>query len=283
MPDDINRGPTPDYENPPVVETVLGVQFERLPNFTNGHLGAFWKSLDTDEWPSTQNAPSLPPRFERFGDSERWGGGLQVQLTQYPSSRLQIKNKAGDRMIQLQNGRFHFNWIDQEDGSYPRYDNVQEGFATSVQQFIDFVDREKAGEFRPNQWEVTYINVIPAGTVWESPSDWEFFRPLGSVPSIAGLVRGESFTGEWHFVIPEQRGRLHAKWQHGKRSEADQDDEEVVRLELTARGAVEEAGSDIASILEGLDLGHKTIVCAFREFMSAEANKYWGLKDAASI
>jgi len=51
----------PDYVNPPVVETILGVQFERLPAFKNAHLGAFWKTLDTREWadvlPNQQDGP----------------------------------------------------------------------------------------------------------------------------------------------------------------------------------------------------------------------------------
>ena len=34
-------------------------------------------------------------------------------------------------------------------------------------------------------------------------------RPLGGVPTIDRLIEGESFGGEWHFIIPGQRGRLH--------------------------------------------------------------------------
>jgi hypothetical protein len=94
-------GPLPDYETPPVVETVLGVQFERLPGFKNGHLGAFWKSLPRGEWPTVSDAPPLEPQFERFEPSARWVRGLHIQLTQDPTSRLQIKNQAGDRMIQI--------------------------------------------------------------------------------------------------------------------------------------------------------------------------------------
>ena len=57
----------PSFKNPPVVETVLGVQFERLAGFTNGHLGAFWKSLP-DGWSQVRNANSLDPILERFPD-----------------------------------------------------------------------------------------------------------------------------------------------------------------------------------------------------------------------
>lgn len=268
----------PDYENPPVVETILGVQFERLPGCRNAHLGAFWKTLDAEEWPDVLDAPPLQPQFERFTESARWAKiGAQLTVTQDPLSRLQIKNKDGDRMIQVQNGRLHFNWLGQAGGRYPRYERVREGFLWALQRFIEFVVQEKVGDFRPNQWEVTYLNHIPKGTVWNTPNDWGFFYPLGAVPTVEGLVQGESFTGGWHFVIPEQRGRLHVQWQHGRKPEPEE--QEIIVLTLTARGALAESDDASQAIFDGLDLGRETIVRSFVGFTSEAANKYWGLKN----
>ncbi len=271
-------GPLPDYENPPVVETVLGVQFDRLPGFTNAHLGGFWKVLPTEEWPEVSDAPPLPPQFEQFTEAARWATGLQLQLTQVPATRLQIKNKDGDRMIQLQNGRLHFNWLGQAGGRYPRYESVREGFVWALQRFTGFLAQEKLGDFRPNQWEVTYLNHIPKGTVWNTPDDWGFFGPLGVVPTVEGVAHGEGFTGEWHFVIPDQRGRLHVKWQHGLTPEPKQ---EVIVLTLTARGPLQQSDDAQQAILAGMDLGRETIVRSFKAFMDDMANKYWGLKNVS--
>lgn len=276
----MDHGSRPHYDRPPVIETVLGAQFERLPDFKNAHLGAFWKTLDNNEWPTVSDAPPLQPQFERFVESIRWAKALQIQLTQDPTSRLQIKNTDGDRMIQVQNGRIHFNWLGDEGGEYPRYPRVRDGFASALQRFVEFLAHEKLGDFRPNQWEVTYINHISKGTVWNTPNDWCFFRPLGSVPTIGNLVQGEGFTGEWHFVIPEQRGRLHVQWQHALRSAPEQEGQEVIRLTLTARGPIEQAEKEAEPILDGLDLGREVIVRSFERFMSDEANKHWGLKHA---
>jgi len=276
----MDNGPRPDYDNPPVIETVLGAQFDRLRDFRNAHLGAFWKALNTDEWPIVSDAPPLQPQFERFADSAKWIKGLQIQLTQDPGSRLRIKNEAGDRMIQVQNGRVHFNWLGEEGGPYPRYPRVRDGFTRLLQQFLEFLTQEKLGGFRPNQWEVTYVNHIPKGTVWNTPNDWDFFRPLGSIPSISEVVEGESFNGEWHFVIPQQRGRLHVQWQHALKPVPEQEDQEFIRLTLTARGAVKQGENAAVTILNGLDLGREVIVRSFKSFMSDEANKYWGLKHA---
>jgi uncharacterized protein (TIGR04255 family) len=271
----------PNYERPPVVETVLGVQFDRLVKLKNAHLGAFWKTLDNVEWPTVADAPPLPPQFEQFDPVDAWGRGVQVRLTQDPSSRLQIRNKDGNRMLQLQNGRLHFNWLGKGGDSYPRYEKVREEFIPLLEDFEQFVATEDLGTFQPNQWEITYVNHIPQGTVWDSPADWGFFRPLSPLPSIANIIEGESFGGQWHFLIPPRLGRLHIEWQHERiPSEGEgETTNELIRLTLTARGPVGKSG--VPTVLEGLDLGRVTIVNSFQQLMSDEkANTYWGLKHA---
>lgn len=268
----------PDYDRPPLVETVLGVQFDRLRRATNAHWGAFWKTLNPAIWQQVADAPLLSEqfeRFERFEEARDWAEAVQLQFSQVPAGRLQVRNVDGNRMVQIQNGRLHFNWLGSEDEDYPRYEQVREEFEAILIAFAEFVKINDLGDFRPNQWEVTYVNQIPQHTVWESPADWGFFRPLGPMPSIESIIDAESFSGEWHFVIPERRGRLHVQWRHAKPS-ANQGDAELIRLTLTARGGLEPDREE--SVLEGLDLGRATIVRSFRDLMNREANQYWGLK-----
>ena len=272
----------PDYDDPPVVETVLGVQFDRLAGFRNAHLGAFWNTLDSDEWPTVADANLLHPQFEEFAETGRWAKGAFIQLSQDPAARVQIKSRDGDRMIQVQNDRLHFNWIGaKDDHTYPRYDNVRDGFTFVLDQFLSFIDRANIGDFRANQWEVTYVNHLPRGTVWNEPSDWNFFKPLGPVPTIENLIQGESFGGEWHFVIPEKVGRLHINWRHSKKLVPDEEEEEFIRLTFTARGPVENTDDPILAIFAGLDVGHRTSVLVFKELMDDNANKSWGMKHDA--
>ncbi len=280
MSNSATMGQLPDYKTPPVVETILGVQFQPLPGLKNGHLGAFWKTLDVAEWPTISDAPPLPSQFERFAESFQWTPGIQLQFTQDPASRLQISNRDGDGMIQLQNGRLHFNWLGKHGVEYPRYEKVREGFVGTLQRFIDFLAEEKLGELRANQWEVTYLNHIPQGTVWNTPDDWTFFRPLASVPTAEAAIHNESFDGQWHFVIRDQLGRLHVQWQHATKPELEK--QEIIALTFTARGPIEQGADAMRSILAGLDLGRRTIVCSFKDFMSDAANNYWGLNHAES-
>lgn len=263
----------PDYDNPPVVETVVGMQFSPLTGFTNAHLGAFWQSLGAAAWPVVADAPPLPTQTERFTPEAQWGKALRLQLTRDPSTRIQMTNSDKTRMVQLQNGRIHLNWLGQGGDKYPRYNSVRDEFETCLAHLMKFADEEQLGTILPDQWEVTYVNHIPKDSVWSSPSDWSFFQPLNSVPSIDGLIEAESLSGEWHFVIPEQRGRLHINWEHAKQDDAA--NTEFIRLAFTARGPVTDE-----DVLSGIDLGHKTIVCAFEKLMSDEANAEWKLKNA---
>ena len=116
MPDDR----LPSFKNPPVVETVLGVQFRRLEDFSNAHLGAFRQRLG-GEWPIVRDKPPIPHVFEEFVGEGAWRGiGAPLTLTQDPASRLQILNQAQNRMIQIQNGRLHYNWLGEGGGGPPR-------------------------------------------------------------------------------------------------------------------------------------------------------------------
>lgn len=196
MPDSSEHDPRPNYRTPPVVETILGMQFERLGGMSNAYLGAFWKSLNTNQWSQVADAPLLQSQFERFTKSASWGKGIAFQLSQDHSTRLQITNSGNDRMIQVQNTRLHLNWLGRGGEDYPRYDAVRADFHEIAASFISFVDQhENIGSLKPNQWEVTYINHIPQGTVWNTPNDWGFFKLLNPLPTLSGLIQGESFGG----------------------------------------------------------------------------------------
>src|SRR5690349_146441 len=123
----MNPNPAQQSKRPPVVETILGVQFEPLPKFRNAHLALFWKRLGKD-WTVPNDAPLLVPQFEQYG-AEVWRlPSLQLQVIQDASARAQIRNRDENRMIQVQNGRLHYNWLGQAGGDYPRYRTIRPEF-----------------------------------------------------------------------------------------------------------------------------------------------------------
>ncbi len=278
------QGELPDYERPPVVETVLGVQFEQLEQLQNAHLGLFWRHLGTEQWPKARDAPLLEPQFEKFSDRPSLASRVaRIRFSQELACRIQLWNQDEDRLVQLQRDRFHLNWLGMQGKPYPRYERMREEFKLILGKLEEFLHVEKLGSLRPNQWEITYLNDIPRGSVWNTPEDWSFFRPLASMPEVQHLAVPESFAGSWHYVIPSDRGRLHVEWEHVWKPNAQggTGGTDIVRLTFTARGPIPEEASGQEAILSGLDLGRAAIVCTFKELMSPEANRYWGLKDAA--
>ena len=256
----------------------MSLQFEPLRTLGNAYLGAFWASLGPD-WPDVSDAVVLPQESERFGDDQVWEplGSLKLKLIQdkHPI-RIQARNQAGDRMIQIQNGRLLYNWIKGPSGEYPRYKRLKADFAEIAGGFRRFLSDKNLGDLIANQWEVTYVNHLPKGTVWETPSDWPaLFTPIAQLRPDFGFIELESFSGERHYRIPDQRGRLHVQLQHARVGDAPKL-EEVIILKLTARGPISAADAMSSEAFDaGLDLGHDVIVRSFQRLTSEAARQYW--------
>ena len=196
----------PKFDNAPVAETILGVQFPAL-SFTAGHPGWFWKNYLSKDWCKAVDAPPLPDQFERFGEQNWTLASTPLTLT-LALPRLQLTNEAGDRFIQVQNTRFIYNWQKKQD-AYPSYHQSKTEFLKLLDQFCRFVADAGLGKVSPNQWEVSYIDQIPKGILWQSPSEWRRILP-GFFP-LGHEVQGLKFenAGEWHYEIEPQKGRMH--------------------------------------------------------------------------
>ena len=102
--------PLADFEYPPVVETVLPAQFERLAGMRLVHLGLFWDKVK-DRFPQTEERPALIPVIEHFPDPMVTSGRVRFEAAEIPElPRLWALNKNGTEMIQIQNDRFIKNW-----------------------------------------------------------------------------------------------------------------------------------------------------------------------------
>ncbi|NQV25710.1 MAG: TIGR04255 family protein [Rhodopirellula sp.] len=261
----------PTFRNPPVVEVILGAQFSKL-DLPLSDLACFHSELRSD-WPNSTEAPTIEPQFETFGDDRLWASTRNLQFTNRPDCRFQFRNANDDKMIQVQRTRLHVNWMG-NGADYPRYETIRQLFADVLSQFKLYLKSLGIAEPRINQWEVTYLNHIPAGDLWKSANNWTFSKLVGDV-SVSSCEL-ESFSGEWHWVLAEQTGRLHLDWKHA-RTESDANEskfDEIVRLNFTARGSA----SDEQSLFDGFDIGHKAIVNTFTECASDFARSHWQLE-----
>ena len=177
------------------------------------------------------------------------------------------------QLLQVQQTRFHYNWK-RRDQSYPSFHGVLTEFDKQFTRFRNFLAASGQGELCPNQWELTYVDSIPRGELWQTVADWYRVLPglLSGPPPIDGVCP-ENASGEWNFEITPRRGRLHVTVRRARIAETS---EAVLLVQTTARGPIgRDANEDLAA---GLALGHAVAVRTFLQITSAEAHARWVLK-----
>lgn len=268
--------PHPAFAHPPIVELALGAQFSPLTNLSSAHLGLFWSSLGGD-WLEPSDGPLLQDQFESFG-GPRWAAspGLQLRFGAPPyPGRLIVGHRDKNRLLQVQQSRFHLNWRRGE-GFYPSYTNLIAEFEQAFQQFVRFVGDSKLGEVLLNQWELTYVDSFLKGVGWQSPTDWPNILPgLFSSPlptdGLSVALELDHRAAEWSYEIVPARGRLHIAANYGS---SDGSRGDALMLTLTARGPL--TSSETGGLRKGLDLGHAAALGAFLKATSAEEQNRWG-------
>jgi len=265
----------PDFENPPVIETVLGVQFVPLDRFMVPHFGLYWQKIK-QEYDHFQVFPPLANVIEEFGSAiPSRLPQISVELINAPELRCWFLDKSENNLIQVQRDRFIHNWKKVKgDEPYPHYENIRPKFKAQWLRFCEFLAEEGLGTPEINQCEIVYVNHI------------EFGGPIMSAADVPKLVRAWSATSSGDFlpkpekvglsasyVIKEKKGRLHISLQPVIRS---RDAMEVLQLNLAARGRP--ASSHIDDILEWLDLGREWIVRGFTDFTTPEMHQIWRRK-----
>lgn len=117
------------FSEPPIVETVLGVQFVPLKGFGLQHFGLFWAKV-REEYPNFVPQPSLPRIIEKFEEKIVSKPEIKVSLPgQIPDFRAWYLNHSETRLIQIQSDRFLYNWKKvKENETYPQFDTIQPEF-----------------------------------------------------------------------------------------------------------------------------------------------------------
>lgn len=258
--------PLPEFDKPPVIETVIGAQFEPIA-LTNALAGWYWKSVLESEWNSANQVPSINDVFEKFGAEREYRSTHQLRVSSHPThDRLQISRNDNERLIQVQPSRFVYNWKKAADSLYPTYKILLPEFEQRFSEFVEFVVMNGLGDIKLNQWEITYVNHIRKGTLWQSVSDWTKLIP--ALEQLLSSPRADGFASLLQEEIGQQNGRLHTEIKLGKSKTSE---DELLLLQFTARGPI----TDNVDLRVGCDLGHSEIVKAFDRMTSEYAHKHW--------
>jgi uncharacterized protein (TIGR04255 family) len=252
----------PDYERPPVIEVVYGVRFTPLKDWALPHIGAFWQRV-AEEFPRCEHAPPI-------------GDPLVIDpAVGAPLPRVWLINVSDDRLIQLQPGRFLFNWRHREDvGSYPHYPDLSKEFFTLFRQFREFAAEHKLEDIEVVDFELTYINHIPEQEGWGFPE--QLGRVIGQLEwhdsRYRFLPRPSAINWQARFPFKEHQGELVVKLKPVRRTK---DDKPLLVLEMSTRGQPAEAAID--DVAHWFSHAHEWIVRGFEDLTSDEAQKeLWG-------
>lgn len=263
----------PDFDNPPVVETVLSAQFEPLTQIRTAHLGLFWNEIK-DRFPKAEERPPLDPVFEVFPEPPRPALGLRVEAYESPPiPRFWFTNESGTELVQIQPDRFIRNWRKVGQGDqYPRYEKLKARFEEDFILFERFITTQGIGNIKVNQCEVTYINHIIVGEGWHTYEDVEKVFTVWRQPD--AKYPGPAHTVMFHarFVMAQADGkpigRLHADLKSAVRR---QDGQPMFVLNLTARGMLGDG-------IDFFDTGREWVVRSFAGITTLDMHKIWKRK-----
>ena len=264
---------SPIFTAPPVVETILGLQFVPLKGFGSPHYGWFLRDyLKDDGWAFASDERPLPTYFENFG-SELLHYKPPQEAMGTGSPRMKATMPKSGKTVQIQPDKLYYSCLRNGNASI-RYEQVQSEFTRLYEAYSKFSDESGIGPLVPNLWEVTYINRVSTGVLWSQVSEWHHVLPklFPSVdPSVDG-ARFATFDGTWHFDLRDNAGRVHMRV---AKVVMNQQPLPVLCITLTARGKLGEGIA--AGWKSGLDLGHASCIQLFLENTSEKAHKEWGL------
>ena len=259
----------PEFDSPPVIETVLGVEFKPLERWGIPHFGLFWERVRKD-FPQYAVHAALPSQIESFNQTSAQPVA-NIELVEAPEIRCWFFHTDEERLIQVQRDRFVHNWRKKGDHAYPKYKAIRPRFESNWEVFCGFLMSQGLGVPDVVQCEVTYINHIEIDRGWKSMADLASILPAWSDERSNGfLPTPETVQLAASFLMPEDRGRLRIMLGPAIRTV---DLRQVLQLTVTARGSPESSMTE--AILDWLDLGHEWVVRGFADFTSKKMHSLW--------
>ncbi|MCH8010952.1 MAG: TIGR04255 family protein [Candidatus Marinimicrobia bacterium] len=262
-----SSGALPSYKNPPVNEVICGMQFHAPSNLRIPHIGLLWDKFRAD-YPIIQHAAPV---------ASAKGEILIDKTIGMPLPRVWFINKMDDQLVQFQMDRFYFNWRRRK-SDYPRYNHVIKNFESVLNTIVKFFGEFEFGEFKPIEYELTYINHIPKGQGWNMIDDLPRIFPdfVWKQTKERFLPYPEKVAWQSEFPLPEQTGHLIVTLKQAIRTE---DKVPLLVLELKTRGISESTST--GAILKWFDLAHEWIVQSFTDLTTPEIQKVWEREENA--
>lgn len=253
---------SPVFDNPPVVETAIGLRFAPIDGFNAAHLGQLFITLHE--------------YYERFELKPPIGASVQFSFDAQQASfnipmRCWYVNGDNTQLLQVQSDLLIRNWrATEKNRQYQHYDAVRPLFHRDWKVFCAFL--EDHGMKRPVVWqcEVAYVNHLIRGREWNQLSDLAGLFPIWKGIEGSGILKSlEMATFSTAFRLPDESGHITFNLQPALTQEGN----EILQLTVTASGKPED--QDDSALLDWMDYAHFAVVNGFVQFTSPEAHKVW--------
>lgn len=258
---DISPG-LPSYTDPPVVEVVLGIEFETVANLGAiqlGRLAERWK----DRYPIALEMQPLAPAPSGLASQF---DGLFVNVGA-PAIRLWVMTTDESRLVQVQRDRLILNWRRRPaDRPYPRYDSLRPLFVEMYEDFQAFLIEGELAIPRPAVVEVSYVNDIATEGMRPTP---EILRGVSKYDHHLGAPAARRIVEEFSASgISDCEATLTVTTD----SPAGAGGRTLITLTYRAT-VTHEAG--LEDVLTLMDLGHRDVVLGFSETTTEAMHDHW--------
>jgi uncharacterized protein (TIGR04255 family) len=151
----------PQWENPPLDEVAISVQFNDIPGFKAVHYGLLAERFRIFGLTQYEDKAPINPSFEVFGKRVA-PVQFQLQAVDALLPRVWYMSEDKHRLVQVQPDKFVYNWRKVEGaGDYPRFDKVVlPEFLERCQAFEVFVAEQRLPALALSQCELSYFNII---------------------------------------------------------------------------------------------------------------------------
>jgi uncharacterized protein (TIGR04255 family) len=260
----------PDFEQPPLNEVVLGVQFAPPQGYQQIRAGEVW-NLYRSDFPIVEEHQAIPPAFEILGVPPQ---KLTVNfglISGGQHDRFWFLAPSKDELIQFQNDRLLHNWrkVASGENPYPRFEKIIASFDKELHLLEGYFNGLVPQKLACNQAEISYINHIPIDRDQQRGKAGEWLRLVDF-----GDAEPDDLSMVFRRTISGDNGAPYARLICELTTASKPQCGRIFVLTLTVRGAPSEPS--IASALALLSRGRDVIVQEFTSITTDSAHEIWG-------
>ena len=251
----------PVFNKPPIVEKVMGLEFERLAQWDIPYFGVYWQQIK-DIYPEFEIKPAILSRN---------GQEVILELETLPSVRCWFKHKSETKLLQIQHDRFIYNWQSPANyDSYPHYDIIRPEFEAEWVKFCSFLETHQIDLPSIKQCDVTYVDHFVRGKEWNTLFDLPDVLNCWSGFSNDFLPEPDLIAIQTSYTLPDNNAKVVIEVQPATVNNGNL---EIIQLRITC--FQKPISSEITDVLTSFDFCRDMAVKTFLRLTTDKMQALW--------